>query len=58
MYQDPVVAEVRRIKEEHAARYAYDVRAIAAALREEQEKGGRKVVSLPARRLPAQSRKG
>ena len=53
MYEDSVVAEVRRIKEEHAARYGYDVRAIAAALRKEQEKGGRKVVSLPAKRLPA-----
>jgi hypothetical protein len=56
MYRDEIVAEVRRIKEEHAARYGYDVRAMAAALREEQDKSGRRVVSLPAKRRAARKK--
>jgi hypothetical protein len=47
MPDDPIVAEVRRVKEEHAARYGYDVRAMAQALKQEQDQGTRKVVSLP-----------
>jgi len=49
MQRDPIVEEVRRIKEEHAARYNYDIRAMGMALQEEQERSGRKVVS-PAKR--------
>lgn len=50
MYEDPIVEEVRRIKEAHAARYGYDTRAMACALQEEQRKGGRKVVALTPKR--------
>jgi len=49
MRNDPIVEEVRRIKEEHAARYNYDIRAMGKALQEEQKRGGRKVVSPPAK---------
>ena len=51
MYEDPIVEEVRRIKEQMAAKYNYDVRALGRALREEQKKSGRKVVSLPPKRI-------
>ena len=50
MYEDPIVKEVRRIKEAHAAHYNYDIRAMARALREEQRKGDRKVVALAPKR--------
>lgn len=46
MNEDSVIAEVRRIKEEIAAEYNYDVRALAAALRREQEQAGRKTIRL------------
>jgi len=50
MQRDPIVEEVRRIKEEHAARYNYDIRAMGKALQEEQKRDGRHVVSPPPRR--------
>jgi hypothetical protein len=54
MPDDPIVEEVRRIKEAHASRYNYDIRAMAKALREQQQRSGHRVVSLPRRRVPAQ----
>ena len=42
---DEIVAEVQRIKQEHAAEYNYDIQAMFRALREKQKKNGRKVVS-------------
>lgn len=47
---DEIVEEVRRARHEHAARFNYDLDAIAADLREKQRQSGRKVVSLPPRR--------
>ena len=46
MQRDPIVEEIRRIKEAHAARYNYDIRAMCKDLREEQTRSGAKVVSL------------
>ncbi len=51
MYRDEIVEEVRRIKEEHAAEYGYDIEAMCRALREKQKKNGRKVVSPVPRRV-------
>lgn len=50
MYKDEIVEEVRRVKEEHAAEYGYDIEAMCRALREKQKKNGRKVVSPALRR--------
>jgi len=52
MINDPVLEEIWRIKDEQAARYGYDVRKLAEALKEEEKKGGRKVVTLEPQRLP------
>ncbi len=46
MANDYIVDEVRRVREEQAARYAFDVKAILAAARKRQRRSGRKVVSL------------
>ncbi len=51
MYKDEIVEEVQRIKQEHAAEYNYDIRAMFRALREKQRKNGRKVVSPAPRRV-------
>ena len=51
MHEDPVIREVRRIKEDIAAQYGYDVRAIAKAAREHSQKHGRKTVSRPPKRV-------
>ena len=47
MKEDPIIEEVRRIREEHAARHGHDLDAIFADLkdREAQDKGPK--VSLP-----------
>ncbi len=46
MANDYIVDEVRRVREEQAAKYAFDVKAILAAARKRQRRSGRKVVSL------------
>ena len=51
MWRDPIVEEVRRNREEYAARFDYDIRAICREARERQKKSERRIVSLPARRL-------
>ncbi len=52
MYQDPIVAEVRAIREAYAQEFNYDLQAIFRDLQEQEKKSGRKVVSFPPR--PAQ----
>lgn len=54
MWQDPIVEEIRRYRQEYAARFNHDLKAICRDLRERQKKGGRKVVSLPPRPVEKQ----
>ena len=51
MWRDPIVEEVRQYRQEYAAQFNYDLKAICQDLRERQKKSGRKVVSLPAKRV-------
>lgn len=51
MWRDPIVEEIRRYRQEYAARFNHDLKAICRDLRERQMQGGRKVVSLPSRRV-------
>jgi hypothetical protein len=51
MWKDPIVEEVRRIREEHAARFRYDLQAIYDDLKETERRSGRIIVSLPPKRL-------
>ena len=46
MPRDPIVDEVRRVREEEAAKHDFDVKAILAASKRRQRRSGRKVVSL------------
>jgi hypothetical protein len=56
MSSDPVVDEVRAVREAYAARFGYDLHAICLDLREQARKSGRKLVSLPAKRvIPAET---
>lgn len=50
MWKDPIVEEVRRHREAHAAKFDYDLAAICQDLRKQQQESNRKVVRLPARR--------
>jgi hypothetical protein len=50
MWKDPIVEEVRRVRDAHAARFDYDLAAICEDFRERERRSGRKVVSLPPKR--------
>jgi hypothetical protein len=46
MWRDPIVAEVRRIREEYAARFGNDISAICRAAREQQQHSQHEIVML------------
>ena len=49
MWIDRIVEETRKTREEHAAKFNYDLEAIYRDLKEEEQKSSRKIVSLPAK---------
>ena len=51
MKNDPIVAEVRAIRDELAAQCGYDIKEIFRKLREQQAQSGLKYVRYPARRV-------
>lgn len=53
---DPIVNEVRRVRNAHAARFNYDLDAIFRDIKEQEKKSGRKLVSFtPPRVEPNQA---
>ena len=50
---DPIIDELRAVRDEHAARFNYDVEAIFRDIQAQQEASGREYVRLPARRVVA-----
>lgn len=50
MWRDPIVEEIRRIRDEHARKFNYDLHAICEDIRQRQASSGRTVVSRPARK--------
>lgn len=50
MKKDPIVEEVRRIREAHAAKFNYDLKAICDDLKKKENKCEHPVVSLPPKR--------
>ncbi len=54
---DPIVDEVRRIRDAHAARFNYDLDAIYQDLKEQEKRSGREIVSYaqdPAETKPSE----
>jgi len=49
---DPLIKEIRRLKEANAAKYGFDIRVMAEDMRRREKLSGRKVVTLPPRRPP------
>lgn len=49
MWEDPIVAEVRKIREAHAAQFNYDLKAIGQDLKQQEQASGRIFVSYPPR---------
>ena len=50
---DPIIDELRAVRDEHAARFNYDVEAIFRDIEAQQEASGREYVRLPPRRVVA-----
>jgi hypothetical protein len=54
MFEDPIVEEIRAVRQRHAAQFDYDLKRIAEDLRRRQEQSGRRGVSFPPK--PARQR--
>jgi hypothetical protein len=50
MANDYIVDEVRRFRQEQAAKHGFELKAILAAAKKRQRRSGRKVVSLVPKR--------
>ncbi len=50
-WKDEIVEEVRKAREEHAAKFGYDISAICADIRRKQAKDGRRIVSNPKKAI-------
>jgi hypothetical protein len=50
MPSDPIVAEIRRLREQRAARFGFDVRSIVKDAQERDAAGDREVIRRPPRR--------
>jgi len=55
MKLDPVLSEIRAVREAYSEKFAGNIPGMLADLCTRQREGGRKVVSLPAKRLIASS---
>ncbi|MBF2067010.1 MAG: hypothetical protein IGS39_21730 [Calothrix sp. C42_A2020_038] len=50
MYQDAIVEEIHRIREEYSRAFNHDLKAIFADLQKQQAESGREVVNLSRKR--------
>jgi hypothetical protein len=46
---DEIVEEVRKIRDNHAAKFNYDISAICADIRQKQAESGRKIVAYKSK---------
>jgi hypothetical protein len=51
MSKDPIVEEVRAIRDAYAKEFDYDANAIYRDLKNQETKTGRKFISLPPKRM-------
>ncbi len=51
MWKDEIVEEVRRVRDEYAAKFNYDLDAIYEDIKTQEKQTKRKVVSLPPRKV-------
>lgn len=47
MWEDPIVAEVRKIREEYAAQFSFDLQSLCRAWQEQEQRDPRPKVSYP-----------
>ena len=51
MWRDPIVEEVRAVRETYAKQFDYDIEAIYRDLKKQETDSGRKFISLPPKRI-------
>ena len=51
MWEDPIVEEVRKARDAHAAKFNYDLQAIYRDLKEQEKQSSRPFVSYPPKRI-------
>lgn len=51
MWKDEIVEEVRRVRDEYAAKFDYDLDAIYEDIKKQENQSQRKVVSLPPKKV-------
>ena len=56
MEKDPIVEEMRKVREAHAAKFNYNLKAICADLKKKEKDCGHPVVSLPPKRISKAAR--
>ena len=56
MKKDPIVEEVRRIRDTHAAKFNYDLKAICKDLKAKEKECDHPLVSFPPKRLSSINR--
>lgn len=52
MFNDPIVAETRKVREQMASKYDFDVRKLGRHFIEKQERSQRVFVKIPDRKQP------
>jgi hypothetical protein len=52
MNQDPIVEEIRQIREQHSVKFNNDLRAIYRDLKKQEKKSGRKYLRFEPKRMP------
>lgn len=50
MIDDPIVEEVRQARQQHAAKFNFDLQAIYENLKRQEAAGGRRIVTFPPRK--------
>ena len=55
MWKDEIVEEIHKYREEYAAKFNYDVRAIFEDLKRKQKESGRKYVSFSAEKTETEN---
>lgn len=49
-WEDPIVEEVRKVREEHSARFGHDLDRIYLGIKERERASGREYMTYPPRR--------
>ena len=58
MWRDPIVEEVRAIRDAYAKQFDYDIDVIYRDLKKQEAKSDRDFISLPPKRMEAMKRRG